>query len=73
MQRSAEDRLADGAAGLGEGVDRPALRHVPCGEVHFRYPSVIAGEKAQQHIGKIKTGRAVEPTHDTEIDNADRA
>src|SRR5215472_2633355 len=71
LQRSAEDRLADGPAGLGEGVDRSARRHVTCGEMHFRYPPVIAREKAQQHISKIKAGRAVEPTHDAEIDNAD--
>ena len=46
LQRLAEDRLANGAASLGEGLDRPARRHVARGEVYFRYPPVVAGKKA---------------------------
>src|ERR1700758_1905870 len=69
LQWLAEDRLADGAAGLGEGVDRPARWHVARGEVYFRYPSVVAGKKAQQHIREKKAGGGVEPSHYAEIDN----
>ena len=73
LQRLAEDRLADRTAGLGEGVDRPARRHVARGEVDFRHAAVVAGKKAEQHIREEEAGRAVEPAHDAEIDNDDRA
>src|SRR6516165_10787563 len=43
LERLAEDRLANGAASLGEGLDRPTRRHVARGEVYFRYPPVVAG------------------------------
>ena len=51
VQRPAEDRLADRAAGLGESVDRAPPRHITGVEMHLGDPPVIAGQKAEQHVG----------------------
>ncbi len=61
------------AAGLGEGVERAACRHVAGGEMHLGDPAVIAREKADQHVGEVEAGLAVEPAHDAEIDHGDCA
>ena len=73
VQRPAEDRLADRAARLGEGVDRAPRRHVAGVEMHLGDAAVIAGEKAEQHVREVEAGLAVEPAHDAEIDDGDRA
>ena len=73
FERPLEQRLADRAAGLGERFDRFAGRHEAGVEMHLRHFPVIAGEKAQQHIGQIVAMLAVEPPHDAEIDRSDGA
>ena len=73
LQRSAEDGFADRPACLCEGVERPACRHVPRREMDFRHPAVISGEKTDQHVREVEAGVAIEPPHDAEIDDGDRA
>ncbi len=73
MQRTAEDRLADRAAGLGEGIERAASRHIAGLEMYLGNPPIIARQKADQHIGEVIAGLPVEPAHDAEIDHRERA
>ena len=73
MQRLAEDRLADRTARLSEGVDRPSRWDIAGGEMDFRHATVVAGQETEQHLSEVETGRAVEPAHDAEIDDDDRA
>ncbi len=37
--------------------------------MHLGDPPVIAGQKADQHVGQVVARRAVEPAHDPEIDD----
>src|SRR5262249_55162405 len=72
LERPAKDWLPDRAAGLGKGVDGPGRRDIAGSEVDFSHSPVIANQKADQHIGEIPPGGAVEPPHDAEIDDYDR-
>ena len=68
MQRLVQQRLADGAAGLGEVLDVLVGRDVAGLEMDLRHPAVVAVQEAQQHVGQIVAGGAVQPAHDPEID-----
>ena len=48
-------------------------RHEAGGELHLGDPAVVALQEAQQHVGEVIAGLAVEPAHDAEIDGADIA
>ncbi len=72
LQRPAEDRLADRAAGLGKGVNRPGGGDIARSEMDLGHPPVVARQKADQHVGEVIAGGAVEPAHDPKIDDDDR-
>jgi len=41
--------------------------------MNFRHAPVVARQETQQHLSQVETGRAVEPAHDAEIDDHNRA
>ncbi len=73
VERQAQDRLGDGARGLGEGVDRLVRRHVAGAEMHFGDLAIVAVEEAQQHVGEEIARALVDAAHDAEIDRDHRA
>ena len=46
------DRLADGADGLGEILDRMMRRHIAGFEMHLGDAVIVAGDEAVQNLGK---------------------
>ena len=71
--RLIQDRLGDGAAGLGKGIYGPVRGHQAGLEVHFRGAAVVTGQKCQQYFTQPAPRFQVEPSHDPEIDGADGA
>ena len=65
---SAEDRLADGAQGLGEGLDRMLRRHESEIVMQLRHAAIIAREEARQRFRHEAAHAGIEPAHDAEID-----
>ena len=69
----AEDRLADRAQRLGEGVGVAVARHVAGLEVHLGDPVVVAVQEADQDLGVDPAGVGVDPPHDPEVVGDERA
>ena len=61
------DRLADGADGLREILDRMMRRHIAGLEMHFGDAAIVAGDEAQQDLGEEAPLLHAEPAHDAEI------
>ena len=59
-------------AWVNASTERSA-RHVAGIEMHLGDTAVVAGQKADQHVGEVVAGLAVEPAHDAEIDDGERA
>ena len=51
-RRAVHDRLADGAQGLREQLDRMLARHIACLEMHLGDAAVVAVEEAVQDLGE---------------------
>ena len=57
---------------VNASIERRA-RHVAGLEMHLGDAAVIAGKKPDQHVREVIAGGAVEPPHDAEIDDRERA
>ena len=69
----AEDRLADRAQRLGEGLDVAVARHVAGLEMHLGDAVVVAAQEADQDLGVDPAGIGVDPAHDAEVEGDERA